>query len=101
GLMTAFLLRGASIVFCTQWNVFDVCAARLATEFARWVVINRKPPSFAMRQALKDLRAHSINMVADEWKELQAMFPLGTKERAHAAAQRAWLCLRSGHPDGL
>lgn len=55
GLMSAFLNRGAASVFCTQWHVYDVCAAPMALTFAQRVRAGDTPMAAfnAARAALR------------------------------------------------
>ena len=49
--MTAFLLRGASLVLATQWSVEDRCAADLALSFLEQLLDHGLPPTQALRLA--------------------------------------------------
>jgi CHAT domain-containing protein len=95
GLMTAFLLRGAGVVFSTQWSVVDMCAAPMAVSFARQVRAGIDPMT-AMRTAQQHLRKMTVPEGLAQMKQVRELFPAESVEAAKLRAQEAWLCWRAG-----
>jgi CHAT domain-containing protein len=88
GLMTAFLLRGAGVVFSTQWSVLDMCAAPMVITFAQQVRQGASPAT-ALKTAQKQLRETKVRDMLDRMREVQNCFAEKTPEWGQVVAQRA------------
>jgi len=75
GLMTAFLLRGASLVLATRWSVSDLYAAELVTAFLERVVKHHRPPTLALREAQEAARALTADEILQRCEEVRKVFP--------------------------
>lgn len=80
GLMTAFLLRGASFVLATQWAVEDRCAAEFVLAFLEQVLERGASPTQSLRAAQRKVRG------------------LRSEEPAGARAERGLQALASSRP---
>jgi CHAT domain-containing protein len=98
GLMTAFLLRGASLVLATQWSVVDGCAAEMMLTFLDRLLEQGKSPTDALRLAQRQARALHRDDIRHRWSEAQrAMAGEFTEvENGKALAQQALLAQQSG-----
>jgi CHAT domain-containing protein/tetratricopeptide (TPR) repeat protein len=97
GLMTAFLLRGASLVFATQWSVVDGCAAEMVLAFLAEMIDRKSPPTIALRKARQQVRRMTLDDLLHRWQDVESI--LGedeSAERGKLQAQIAWLCRRAG-----
>jgi CHAT domain-containing protein/tetratricopeptide (TPR) repeat protein len=75
GLMTAFLLRGASLVLATRWCVSDLYAAEVVIGFLERVVKGRKSSALALREAQKAARTITAERVLQRCEEGRERFP--------------------------
>lgn len=85
GLMTAFLLRGASLVLATQWSVIDHCAAELVASFLTGLVTAGASPTEALRQAQRWVRDVTPARIVERCGQVAALFP--ADENPHEAAK--------------
>jgi CHAT domain-containing protein/tetratricopeptide (TPR) repeat protein len=99
GLMSAFLLRGASLVLASQWVVLDTCAAELVTTFTA-AVAGGASPARALQQAQRQVRGLKAGEIVARCEELLRLFPAG--EQPHEAAkihrEAARASLQAGSP---
>jgi tetratricopeptide (TPR) repeat protein/CHAT domain-containing protein len=95
GLMSAFLNRGAASVFCTQWSVYDMCAAPMALTFAKRVRAGATPMA-AFNAARAALRNMPLTAATADTEQAVKGFAPNTPERAHALGQLAWLYAQTG-----
>jgi tetratricopeptide (TPR) repeat protein/CHAT domain-containing protein len=98
GLMTAFLLRGASLVLATQWSVVDACAAEMVLTFTRELLRKGTSPTDALRQAQARARALTAEEVLARCDDVLKQFPADAapEEAAKVEALAAWVCRRAG-----
>ena len=74
GLMSAFLLRGASLVLATQWSIGDLCAAEIGVTFLAELVSGGKTPTKALSTAqmrARQITAEEVLARCDELKKLK------------------------------
>jgi tetratricopeptide (TPR) repeat protein len=96
GLMTAFLLRGASLVLATQWSVEDRCAAEMVLAFLEQMLNHGTPPTDALRLAQRQARQMTADDVLQHWDMIEKGLPDDSAEKGKLLAHRAWLCHRAG-----
>jgi CHAT domain-containing protein len=96
GLMTAFLLRGAGLVFATQWSVVDGCAAEMVLAFLAEMIDRGSPPTLALRRAREQVRRMTLDDLLERWQDVESVLPEGSSDRGKLQAQIAWLCRRAG-----
>jgi CHAT domain-containing protein len=75
GLMSAFLLRRASLILATQWSVQDPCAAEIVTQFVHAYRNEGKSPAEAIRIAVKATRGLKHDEIDRRRAELISVFP--------------------------
>jgi len=95
GLMSAFLNRGAASVFCTQWHVYDMCAAPMALTFAQRVRAGATPMA-AFNAARAALRNLPVARATSDTERVAQAFRADTPERAHVLDQLSWLYAQAG-----
>jgi CHAT domain-containing protein len=97
GLMSAFLLRGASLVLATQWSVHDHCAAEMVLTFVEEVRKGTSPTE-ALRCAQARVRSMTAEEILARHDEVERLFP--EKDFPHEAGMllvsKAWFCRRAG-----
>jgi len=103
GLMSSFLVRGASLVLATQWSVDDLCAAEMVRTFVHELVSKGQTPTDALWAAQQ--RAQQITTVEAEalcQTLLQNKFPPADfpHEAAKLNAQAVRACLKRGNVVG-
>ena len=87
GLMSAFLLRGASLVLATQWRVLDACAAEMAIKFVtEWASGAR--PADALRSAQRLLRQMTTEEILARYDQALRLFPSADCPHESAALHR-------------
>ncbi len=96
GLMTAFLLRGAGLVFATQWSVVDGCAAEMVLAFLSEMIDRKSPPTVALRKAREQVRRMTLDDLLDRWQDVESVLGESSTDRGKLQAQIAWLCRRAG-----
>jgi CHAT domain-containing protein len=96
GLMTAFLLRGAGLVFATQWSVVDGCAAEMVLAFLSEMIDRRNPPTVALRTAREQVRRMTLDDLLNRWQDVESVLGESSTDRGKLQAQIAWLCRRAG-----
>jgi CHAT domain-containing protein len=96
GLMTAFLLRGAGLVFATQWSVVDGCAAEMVLAFLAEMIDRKSPPTVALRRAREQVRRMTLDDLLDRWQDVDSVLGEASSDRGKLQAQIAWLCRRAG-----
>jgi CHAT domain-containing protein len=98
GLMTAFLLRGASLVLATQWSVLDACAAEMVLTFVDALLEQGTPPTEALRRAQARVRQMTTEDIVARHDEVQKLFPADEfpHEAGKLLARKAWVCHRAG-----
>jgi tetratricopeptide (TPR) repeat protein/CHAT domain-containing protein len=96
GLMTAFLLRGASLVLATQWSVEDRCAAEMVLSFLDDTLNSATPPTQALRLAQRKARAMTPDDLLQRWESVEKGLPDDSPEKAKLLLHRAWLCHQAG-----
>ncbi len=95
--MTAFLLRGASLVFATQWSVVDGCAAEMVLAFLSETLDHGSPPTLALRRGASAVRQMTLDDLLDRWQDVDSVLgESSAPERGKLQAQIAWLCRRAG-----
>jgi CHAT domain-containing protein len=95
GLMTAFLLRGASAVLATQWKVLDACAAQLVTTFTRAVKQEHLPLTLALRKAQTCVREMTVQQALDQCAEAKKLTDAGSPDERKVFGQMAVLGSRA------
>src|SRR5207247_2609648 len=99
GLMTAFLLRGASLVLATQWSVVDGCAFAFVLSFLEQVLEKGQSPTDALRHAQRHVRGLTFDDLLHRCAGVESEFPDDSVEKGKLLAQKAWLCREAGRPD--
>jgi CHAT domain-containing protein len=98
GLMTAFLLRGASLVLATQWSILDDCAAAMVLTFMDALLKQGTTPTESLRRAQTRVRLMKTEEIIARLDEVLRLFPV--QEYPHEAAKlltiKADLCRRAG-----
>ena len=102
GLMSAFLLRGASLVLATKWGVDDLCAAEMVVTFLGALMKDGRTPPEALRAAQDRARRITVEDVEGRCRELLERFPASDfpheATKLKTMAMRA--CLRGGDVTG-
>jgi CHAT domain-containing protein len=98
GLMSAFLLRGASLVLATQWSVLDACAAEMSVTFVEEFVQKGRSPTEALRKAQARARSMTAEEILARCEEVAQLFPADNypEEAAKIHAQAALVSQRAG-----
>ena len=97
GFMTAFLVRGASLVLATQWSIDDACAAEMALQFVRHLMIHRTSPAHALKFAQQYVRELTISEILERQAQVERALAWDMPELAKLRAKRARTHLRAGH----
>jgi CHAT domain-containing protein len=95
GLMSAFLLRGASLVLATQWSVIDCCAAEMVLTFVDQMRQGALPAD-ALRQAQAAARKMDAATILARCEEVRREYPDDSHEAANIRAQEAWVSEQAG-----
>jgi CHAT domain-containing protein/tetratricopeptide (TPR) repeat protein len=103
GLMTAFLLRGASLVLATQWSVVDGCAANMVLAFLEQLLHRNLPPTEALKAARAEARQLTVDDLLHRWEEVEEVLDEAARDEKDAKVDKgkflthkAWLCRQAG-----
>jgi CHAT domain-containing protein len=84
GLMTAFLVRGASSVLSTQWCVEDLCAAEMSLKFVEEVRLKGTSPATALKAAQRYVREMTTLQASQRADDARQSLRSGSYDMAKA-----------------